>query len=1485
MQSMGRYMRVLLTKCSGLYSLSLIACLFTLHAVAQQPVGKPENPNVDYHSLKALRAHIDELRERAKERGEGDAEEHSGKGPAKEDESLDYLEALEAYLAPRAYPNDTVDWSAMKRAAGQRDLMGSSGVMKLVQWEFLGPSNCTVPYQWAYGPGKISGRVASAAFDPTNPLVIYIASSGGGVWKSVNGGTSWLPLGDGWSSIPTSCVVVDPNNPNNVYVGTGDWDGWGGYSQGIERSNDGGATWTNVGDAQFGNYSVRRILVDPSNGQIITAVTGRGASGNGMVWRSTDGGTTWNAVITTSALWSDIVCSAPDNLGNRTYYAAAGGTSSQVWKSTNQGATWTKLTAPMRSGVSVYDTADLATSPTTPGTVYLLGTGDQKVWKSTNNGGAWTDITGPSLSSASWDQAWYDFYLTCSTNGSTDVLYTGLIDILQSFSGAGGANWRSFMNGYTGSDLAHVDEHDIIVDPTNPNHLLACCDGGVYSVTVGGAGGGTFTSLNGGLGITEFYYGDFHPTDAGRMIGGAQDNGTPACFGNIASWASVTGGDGGAALMNQTNPSIQYSTYQYFGGAPNGGTIGFNRTANNWASSVWTTVNVGSDRVAWMGPIVMAATNSSILYVGTNYLWKYDDTSNSWSTRLGNRALSTNSTVASIGVTKADPNIIYTGSGDGQLWATRDGGTTWTQINTGAISLPNRAYTALSVRDDNGSDMLVGLSGSGTSHLWRCFDTSSGTRTWIDVSGIGSTALPDIPINAIERDPSDPINTWYVGTDIGVFKTTSAGSTWTNITQPLGLPNVQISALRVRAGSLCAVTYGRGMWRLNLNGTGGNVTLVSLTLNPTTVVGPAPSTGTVTISGPAPAGGAIIALNSTNSGVASVPNTVTVPEGLTTATFTVTTTAVQTQTIATISGTLNGSVARADLTDNPNGLTNITLNPSSVVGGNSSQGTVTIATPAPAGGTVVQLSSTDSVFAHVPATVTIPFGQTSTNFTVTTTPTPSDEWLVIRATLEATSVQADFTVLAPKVQSFTLNPTTVVGGNVVRGTVTLTGKAPNGGVIVALQSSNTTVATLPGSVTVAAAATTASFNITTHVVTTDTAITLTATYLDQTVTANLLVTPQGVAAVTVTPNPVVGGNTAQGRVTLGGPAAGNTVVHLSSDNPTIASVPATVTVANGSTSATFNVTTHSVTSTAVVNLYAVLGGSEQQVALTVQSLTLIGFTLSTNTAFERSTLTGTVTLNGPAQSGGAVVQLTQTNSSAATIPTSVTVPQGATSKSFTITTKAVTSSQTTTITATRGTVSLQQTLTVTPITIQNVQLNASYVTGGTSLSGVVHIAARAPSGGYVVNLTSSYPSVAKTPVSVTVPSGATSATFTVTTYPVPQTYFVTITATHGLSSASASLQVVPPEVSTFRLSTNRTRGGNSLTGTVTLNGKAPTGGIVVHISANPNLASPATSVVVKAGSTSVSFQINTQPVSTQIPVTLTAITFNVAKSVVLTLTP
>lgn len=1461
MEQTRHLLRRLREHCNGLYSITLLSLFVAIHGLAgPQDIGQPG-------SVSAIHATVARLRAGAR----------TGAPSA----GLDHLQALEYYTSLRAYPNDTIDWDALKSGIRHRDAMDRYRPMLLQYWEYLGPKGLTPPLQTGYGTGKIAGRINDVAFDPNNSSTIYASAPAGGVWKSTDAGSTWAALTDAWSDLSTSSITVDPHDSNTIYVGTGDFDGSGGISQGVMRSTNAGLTWTNWGPAAATSSAVRRILVDPEDSTIVTVITGRGASGTGQVWRTDDSGDTWTAVITASASWDDLVCSARDISGNRTYYACAGGTSAQVWKSADRGATWTQLTVPMRTGSSSSDTSDLAVSPVTPGTVYLLGTGDKKVWRSIDNGTTWQDMTSGALASADWSQAGYDFYITCSTNASNDVLYVGLVDLLVSINS--GTTWTSLMLANTGNDLAHVYQHQMAIDPANASHSLAANDGGIYGVNLAANGTGTFTSLNTNLGVTQLYWADLHPTDATKLITGSLGQGTPASLGSLSSWTSVTPGNAGQPIINQNTPAIQYSTLQYFGASSSGGTIGFYRTANNWASMATVSTDAGSDRIGFEGPITFTPSLGGTLLLGTNYLYKYSEAGNLWTPRLGGQQLSASSTVTSIGVTVADGNVIYTGSGDGQLWVTRNTGTNWSQINTGTVSLPNRAFTGLKVQPGNANDVLVGLSGSGVDHLWRCLDTSASSRTWVDVSGAGPSALPDTAINAIALDPSSPTTTWFVGTDIGVFKTSDAGSTWMNITSPYGLPNVHITSLTVRNGYLYATTFGRGMWRLNTSTTLG-ITIMSLTVNPTEVVGPASSTGTVTLNGAAPNGGVDVALTSSDTTSATVPPTVHVDAGQTSGTFTITTFAVDTTATVTITGSLGGNAASATLIVDTNGLSRMSISPSTVLGGATSTGTVFLGTASVNGTTTVNLTSSDPNVASVPSTVTVLAGRSSASFTITTFPTAFDTPVTITATLAGTTVNANITVTAAKLSTFKLATSTILGGNPTSATVTLTGMAPSSGAIVTLTNSDPAVATIPATVTVAANATTASFSITTQAVPIDTPVTFTATYQSVTKTAILTVATQKIATLTLNPNPVIGGNSVVGTLSLAGPAQTAVVVNLTSSSPTLVQVPSSVTIPIGSQTKSFTITTHSVASDTAVDIFATAMGSTQQVTLVLQPMRLIGFTLNSNRTYAGQSVTGTVTLNGPALSGGAVIALRNSNTSVATVPSSVTIPQGSSSKTFTITTNSGTTGASATITASRGTVSISQILTVVPIALQNLSLNSYAVTGGTAVGAVVSIPVAAGSGGYVVSLTSSNTSAATPPSSVTIAAGTTSKSFTITTKPVSGTAFVTITAKHGASILTVQLQVLPPEVTAFHVSPTSTRGGNAVTGTITLSGKAPTGGLTLHFSANPNLASPGVSMVVPAGASSFSFRINTTAVSSTTPVTISVWTFSVTKVAVLTLT-
>ncbi|MDX1932593.1 MAG: hypothetical protein SFU56_08315, partial [Capsulimonadales bacterium] len=283
---------------------------------------------------------------------------------------------------------------------------------------------------------------------------------------------------------------------------------------------------------------------------------------------------------------------------------------------------------------------------------------------------------------------------------------------------------------------------------------------------------------------------------------------TPASTSNILLWDNVGGGDGAGCVINPLNPDIQYCSSQE---------QVLYRTTNNWNNISSITPNWGSDTKPFIGVIALDPSSPNLLYAGTNYLWQYNATNNTWTSRLGNRTLAgSGETVTAIDVAPTNGQRLYTGSSDGQFWTTSNRGSTWTRLD--ASPLPVRAITALNVHPTNDREVLIGLSGTGSSHLYRASISAGGAVTFTNISGTGATGLPDFPLNSITRDPSDPANRIYVATDGGVFFTSNGGTTWSNATAPLGLPNVQCNEIKYVPGTgyLNVATFGRGMWRLPL---------------------------------------------------------------------------------------------------------------------------------------------------------------------------------------------------------------------------------------------------------------------------------------------------------------------------------------------------------------------------------------------------------------------------------------------------------------------------------------------------------------------------------------------------------------------------------------------------------------------------------------------------------------------------------------------
>jgi len=1206
---------------------------------AETPAAKRETDEHDslFHSVAQLEKRIAQLKAKGKARREAHQkkEKRDGRKPAREDMSklwehegdgTEFLEAYLYYYQQRAYPKDYVNWNAWRRAAAHRDRMpaarwgsGDSGEGIDLQalgavWSFMGPKNLPVPYTIFFGEGRIAGRVNAVAYDPFDTDTYYIGAANGGVWKSTNRGSTWTPLSDKWPMLRVSAIALDPKNQGTIYVGTGDFDGGDGPGFGLMRSKDGGATWINLGKAEFGNDHVSAIVVDPEDPNIVTVATGRGSGGE-FVWRSTNGGednpdgtSSWTPVILdengdpVDADWSDLEISAKESNGTRYYYAVGHSTGGEFWRSSDRGATWTRMNRPIAVNF-FYNCLEIAASPTAPRTVYLIYNqaqgSDGKVFrggifKSTNRGDDWTGFTAnfphgvPFNDNYNWSQSNFDVHLTCSTrtvNGSKqDVLYAGLITLAQAPSG--GDSWRDIGETYNPL-FAHIhnDQHAMAINPENPNEALIGNDGGVYRFTYEpDTDARTFVSLNKNLAITEFNRMDAHPSSIKKMLGGAYHNATPVSTGDLANWINRAGGDGGFCAINPKEPNKQYATYQ---------DLHVFRTTDGWANSSEVTPDTGSDRKAFYTPIALAPSQPHLLYAATNFLWRRDENNifGLWDARLGEQQISSSGVALCLAVAPSNSNRIYTGSNTGEIWMTDAAGAagSWTRIdgrggNSGTVSLPNLAITSIAVRPTNSRRIYVALGGGGdqTGHLWRCDDTTAGSaRTWIDISGPKDAngnplpdALPDIMVNDVELDPDDPTNTIYVATDVGVFMTTDGGQHWANATRPLGLPNARVNDLKIVAGTrkIYAATFGRGIWRADLP---AKITPASVTLNPALVAGGVSSVGTVTLNAVAPVGGTLVTLSSTDTVAATVPASVTVPFGSVSATFNINTVASGSTHVPRIRATAGGTTREAILTVHPP-IASVSL-PSSVVGGlDVTNASVTLQGVVSSNVTVTLSSNRPKVAYPSTSSIVVAANSMSRVFTLKTKPVASDTVVTITASFGGMSRSGTITIKRPTASSVTFSPSTVTGGGpTAKGTVTLAATAMvNTSVSLSVTSGSSVVQSIPASVTVLAGSNTATFNITTKKVSSTTSVQVQATANGGSATGTLTVRPPVPKSVTFTPGIIEPGESSIGTVTLDVAPIVDTSVSLSIvSGGTGVTMPTTVTVKAGSTTGSFPVRT------------------------------------------------------------------------------------------------------------------------------------------------------------------------------------------------------------------------------------------------------------------------------------------------------------------------
>jgi hypothetical protein len=774
-------------------------------------------------------------------------------------------EAMQFFMQGRQSPDSRPAAEHMERARAQQAVIpffhppvaagAAPGIATTGSaWTAIGP----VP-ETEQGYGNVAGRVTSIAadtFDDSTGNTIYVGTAFGGVWKSTNAlstSPTFTPLSDGWPSLSVGAIALDSStSPATVIVGTGEgnFSGDSYYGVGVERSTDGGKTWTQIttaGSNSFLGLGFSKMMSLGSGVELAATVgtcCSAGITANPGVYRSADDGQTWALEI-----GGDATDLAYDASTGKAYVALAG---TGVGVSANLGVTWTAAANPFLSGSSLSSNFLRGSLATRAGTVYLLmadfngklatpvpcasgqTTGcDTGLVQSTNGGASWTLIAPPadvfSEPSGSSYQGWYDTYVEAPTGQTTLVL--GGIDIWGTLSVSGmSTSWNNLTNAYSGG-IVHPDQHAIAM--VSGSTAFIGNDGGIWSTTNEGV---SFTDINTDIGAIQFYSVSPDPLTAGTYFGGAQDNGTSVTSGST-TWSEIIGGDGGntdtATYSGQTEPSY-FAEYVY---------VNLFRSDAAGNPSAFTTVVDGatiSDYSEFIVPYEVVPSNPANVVLGTYRVWmgpaKPTSSGAGWNAISPDVTLGGGDVISALAVAPSSADVIYTGSAQGAVSFTTNAtvtGTlpTWT---TGVYSSSGRPIGGIAVNPTNPKIAILAIQGFGTAHV---VETTNGGTSWTDITG----NLPDAPANSVVIDPSAP-GTIYVGTDVGVYVATDggvAGEVWKQV--GTSLPNVPVLKLKLTATSpklLVAATHGRGAWTI------AAVTAGSVTLSPTSLTFSSQADGT-----------------------------------------------------------------------------------------------------------------------------------------------------------------------------------------------------------------------------------------------------------------------------------------------------------------------------------------------------------------------------------------------------------------------------------------------------------------------------------------------------------------------------------------------------------------------------------------------------------------------------------------------------------------
>ena len=726
-----------------------------------------QDPNANFYDIKA------------KFEQEWQGERPSLKGEEEEnEEAYGYRQFMRwaAYMEPRVYPTGKLPqggkfWEAYqtfhKRYAHAQNLQKDAS-----NWQPLGPISWN---SIGWNPGL--GRVNFVCEDPNDSSRIYVGTPAGGLWRSDDSGQSWTPLTDQLPSLGASAVVVDPNNSNIIYLGTGDDDAGDSRGVGVLKSTDGGQTWALSGLSYqvSQNISVRQLLMSPVDHHVLLCATNQG------LFKTTDGGVNWINVIH-SAIWD--VKFQPGNTD--IVYAS----NKVIYRSTDGGDNFDMVPETADIPDSINRTF-LAVTPADPNRVYALrGSSNNNafygLYESTNEGVSFTrksdspNIFGyPGDGTGGGGQSWYDMAI-CASPTNPDRVVIGGINDWQSLDG--GVTWQNLTTwtypsdvGYTHADIHYLGFYG--------NRLYCGSDGGVFRKTPGN----NWQDLTEGLQITEFYRFDYSHQQPNIMIAGSQDNGTSYFSADLTN-LHVLGGDGCGGLMDPTDDQVMYSSY------PQGGIQISVNGGQNFSDFINNQIQENGD---WVTPMELIPGHHDEMIACFQNVWKHTN-ANGWQ-QLSDFGLT--QSLKALAIAPSDSLIMFTSS-QNQLFRTTDGGADWQDLTN---NLPNYYITSIAIDPNDPANVWITYSGYNSGE--KIYKSTNAGDTWENIS----LNLPNLPANCITVDGSAQ-HGLYIGTDAGIYYKNDDLSNW----QPFsnGLPKCRINQIRLISATnkVRAATFGRGIW-------------------------------------------------------------------------------------------------------------------------------------------------------------------------------------------------------------------------------------------------------------------------------------------------------------------------------------------------------------------------------------------------------------------------------------------------------------------------------------------------------------------------------------------------------------------------------------------------------------------------------------------------------------------------------------------------